>query len=298
MKRFKITDNMFALLLLLPALCVLLTMLAYPVVRGVWLSLCRCGLANINDPVWNNFKNYIEIFEDGQILEHLSITLRFVLLTVGTQVLLALPIALILNSRLRGRNLFRGMIFIAWTVPTIVVAIVFRWLFNSSYGVINWMIYKLGITETMAIPWTVDGTLAMALIVMACVWKQLPYMTVMLLAGLQSVDSSQLEAATVDGATGFQRLRHVILPALRPVMITSIWLSIVQNFQQFTAIKNITGGGPDNATMTLSLAVHQEAFKYFDFGTATAMGVVWMVLLTIVTVASNKMVDSASQDLL
>ena len=298
-KRFRVSDSQFALLLNLPALCVLLVMMAYPVIRGIWISFCECGLTNINAPTWNNFRNYIKIFESGTVVKYLVTTIKFVFFTVGAQLLLALPLALLLNSKLiKGRTIFRGIIFLAWTIPTIVVAVVFRWLFNPNYGVLNWVFMKLGIVETMGVPWTMNAKLALALIVIACLWKQLPYMTVMILAGLQSVDNSQVEAAIVDGASSFQRLRHVILPALRPVLITTTWLAVVQDFQQYTLIKNITGGGPVDATTTLSVGVFQEAFLKYNFGTATAIGVIWMVLLIVITLFTNKWADSASRDLM
>lgn len=116
----------------------------------------------------------------------------------------------------------------------------------------------------------------------------LPYMTVMILAGLQSVDSSLLEAACIDGGNPFQRFWHIVLPSIRPVLFTSVWLAITQNFQQFTIINNMTGGGPVDATTTLSIAAYKAAFQSYNFGESAAIGVIWMVFLFVLTFISNK----------
>lgn len=137
----------------------------------------------------------------------------------------------------------------------------------------------------------------MALIVIAAVWRQLPYMMVMILAGLQSVDQSLIEASRIDGANSFQSLIHVTIPSIRPVLVTSIWIAMMANFQMYTIIANVTNGGPVTATTTLSIAAYKAAFQSYDFGYAAAIGVVWLVLLSIITLFSNRLTDKYSRDL-
>lgn len=295
-QRMRVGDNTFGFLLILPALLIMLCVIAVPVGRGIWISFCENKIANINEPFWNNFANYKAIFKNGDIFLWFSNTLRFVICTVSLVLILGMSIALLLNSKIVGRKVFRGLVIIPWTVPSVVVALVWRWMFQQQYGVMNYILYNLGLLDTLNTAWTMTEFHANLLIVMACVWKQLPYMTVMLLAGLQSTSADLKEAAVIDGANRWQVFVHVILPGIRIVMITCVWLSITQNFQQFAIIKNITGGGPIYATTTLSVAAHTLAFKSYNFGRAAAVGVLWIVFLFVVTLVVNKINDRFAQD--
>ena len=119
----------------------------------------------------------------------------------------------------------------------------------------------------------------------------------MILAGLQSVDKSLLEAGTIDGANYWQSLLHITIPSIRPVLITSIWIALMANFQMYTIIANITNGGPVGATTTLSIAAYNAAFQSYNFGYGAAIGVVWLIVLFIITMFSNKLTDKYSEDL-
>lgn len=298
-RKLAVSDRMFGFMLMIPAIIVLMIVIAWPILRGIWVSFCENKLVNISNPVWNEFKNYQQIFKNNAFWGYFGTTLVFVVLTVGTQLILGLMLALLLNSGIYGQRVFRGLFIIPWTIPSVVVAILWRWMLQQQYGVLNFIAVYFGLLGGMDLNWTADSTLAMASIVIACVWKQLPYMTVMLLAGLQSVDRGLVEAAYIDGANGLKNLWHISLPAIRPVMITSAWLAVTQNFQQFTIIKNMTGGGPVNATTTLSVAAYKEAFTTkYNFGTSAAIGVLWMVFLFLVTIVSNRATDRYSRDLL
>ena len=277
-KKFTLSDRAFGMLLIAPALIVFLVVIAYPIGRGIWVSFCANKLTNINSPVWNDFKNYRDIFKRGAFWQYFGTTLVFVVLTVSIQVVLGMMLSLLLNSNIRGRKMFRGFFIIPWTIPSVVVAILWNWILQQQYGVVNYLIMRTGAISAMELNWVSDPALAMASIILACIWKQLPYMTVMLLAGLQSVDTGLVEAAHIDGANGLKRL------------------SVTQNFQQFTIIKNMTGGGPVYATTTLSVAAYKEAFTSYNFGTSAAIGVLWMVFLFFITLLSNWMNDRYSRD--
>lgn len=295
-KTIRIQDSTFGFLLILPALIIMLCIIAAPVGRGIWISFCENKIANINKPYWNDFSNYKAIFGSGDIFLYFGNTVRFVVSTVSLVLVLGIAIALMLNSRIVGRKVFRGLVIIPWTVPSVVVALVWRWMFQPQYGVMNYVLYNLGLLPMLNTAWTMSPFHANLLIIMSCVWKQLPYMTVMLLAGLQSTSSDLKEAAVIDGANRRQVFWHVVLPGIRTVTLTCVWLSVTQNFQQFTIIKNITGGGPVYATTTLSVAAHTLAFKLYNFGRAAAVGVIWIIFLFIITVMVNKTNDRFAQD--
>lgn len=295
-KKFQMNDNLFGLLILLPAILVLCTAVAAPILKGIYVSFCDYGLKNLDHPTWNSFENYIAIFKAGEVLEYFGTTIVFVALVVAVQYVIAMGAALLLNSRIKGRSLARGLLLIPWTIPSVVVAITFRWIFHPQFGVMNYILFKLGITETVNIPWIQFPNTAMALSIIAVIWRQLPYMTVMILSGLQSVDTTLMEAARIDGANEWQVFRNVTMPGIRPVTSTALWIAVMNNFQQFTIIYNMTGGGPGTSTTTLGIAVYKAAFQTFDFGKASAMGVVWLVALFVLTLVKNKIQDRQVED--
>lgn len=313
------SDQWFGFALVLPALIVLLVVIALPILKGIYVSFFSYKLKDISQPLfdfssaniqkiltgeeglgalsnlkWNDLANYTSLFKRGEILDYFGNTILFVLLTVSIQLVLGMIIALLLNSKLRATGFFRGVMLIPWTIPSVVVAILWRWVLHQDFGVINYLAYVLGITEQMNLSWQVSNSLAMASVVIASVWRQLPYMMVMLLAALQSVDSSLEEAAHIDGANGWQSFSHVVLPSIRPVLITSTWIAVMNNFQSYTIIANMNGTGA--ATMTLSIAAYQEAFKSYNFGKGAAIGVMWLVLLFVITLISNRASDRATND--
>lgn len=291
-----IGDSAFALLLICPALLVLGITVLFPVLKGIYVSFCEYKLANLNAPVWNHFQNYIKLFRGGSIYGYFLNTFTYVILTVVIQFLLGMSVALLLNSRIRGRNILRGAFLIPWTLPSVVVAILWRWMLQQQFGVINFLIHRAGITDTINISWTTDAVLAMAAVVIAAVWRQFPYMMVMLLAALQSVDQSLIDAARVDGASYRKTLRHIIIPSIRPVIISAVWIATMSNFQMYTIIANMTGGGPVESTTTLSLAAYKAAFQSYDFGKGAAIGVLWLVILVVVTLISNKLSEKYAAD--
>ena len=297
----RMSDSTFGFLLMVPALLVLLVVIAFPILKGIYASFCDYGLKELRkgifDLKWNNFANYKIMLQNNQIFFYFKNTFVFVALVVVIQLILGMGIALLLDSKIKARGTLRGLMLVPWTIPSVVTAIVWRFMTNSSYGVINWIAYKLGMIPTLDYSWTLQSGSAMALIVIAAVWRQLPYMMVMILAGLQSVDKSLLEAGTIDGANYWQSLLHITIPSIRPVLITSIWIALMANFQMYTIIANITNGGPVGATTTLSIAAYNAAFQSYNFGYGAAIGVVWLIVLFIITMFSNKLTDKYSEDL-
>lgn len=295
-RRRGISNSAFALLLICPALLVLGVTVLFPILKGIYVSFCDYKLSNLNAPVWNHFQNYSKLFRSGSIFTYFINTFVYVILTVVIQFLLGMGVALLLNSKIRRRNILRGAFLIPWTLPSVVVAILWRWMLQQQFGVINYLIYRAGITDTINISWTTDSVLAMAAVVIAAVWRQFPYMMVMLLAALQSVDQSLIDAARVDGASYWETLKHIVLPSIRPVIISAVWIATMSNFQMYTIIANMTGGGPVEFTTTLSLAAYKAAFQSYDFGKGAAIGVLWLVILAAVTLISNKLSEKYAAD--
>ena len=294
LQRFLSSDKLFGFMLMLPALAVLTIVVVFPIVKAIWTSFCTYKISNLNDPVWNNFENYKALFKDGQFFTYLRTTCVYVILSVVLQFVLGFAIALLLNTKIRGRGVMRGLFMIPWVIPSVVIAILWRMLLNEQFGAINYFLHLFGIFDKVNVSWVMDAKLSMLAVVLASSWREIPYIMVMLLAGLQSVDQTLIEDALVEGANWWQRLIHVIIPAVMPVMITTLWVAILQAFQMFNIIYNLTGGGPVDATTTLSIAAYRTAFVTYDFGKGSAMGVLWMLLLIIGTVFVNKVKDKAT----
>ena len=289
-------DRWYGFFLAVPAIVVLFVTVFLPILKGVYVSFCNYKLATLNSPKWNNFKNYTALFKKGEIWEYFGTTITYVLWAVVIQFVIGLALALLLNSRIKGRRIFRGLFLIPWTIPSIVVALLWRWMLHQQFGVINYLLHFFGLIDTVNMSWLLDGRMAMASVVMAAAWRQMPYMMVMMLAALQSVDQSLVEASMIDGANSAKALWYVKLPTIRPVIVSSLWISIMTNFQMYTIISNMTGGGPVNATTTLSLAAYKSAFQSYNFGEGAAIGVLWLVILVVVTLISNKLSDKYAAD--
>ena len=324
LSRYERGNRWFGFALTLPAIVMLCVVIALPILKGIYVSFFEYKLADLRKSefnldgetlsqvisgekdisaltnyTWNNFKNYQRLFKDGlngPFFTYFFNTVIFVFFAVSIQTVLGMMIALLLNSRIRGRGLFRGLLLVPWTIPSVVVAIIWRLMLHQEGGIMNYALYVMGLTSTTRVAWSGTVVLARAAIVIAAVWRQLPYMMVMLLAGLQSVDMSLQEAAQIDGASGRQTFIHVTIPSIRPVLISAVWIAIMSNFQMYTIIANLVGTGSKTGTNTLSIAAYQEAFTNSDFGKGAAIGVLWLVVLLIITIISNTLSARSATD--
>lgn len=283
-------DLVFAYALLLPAIAVFLIVIFFPILKGIAASFCDYTILNMKKGmVWNNFANYQKVFANGDFWKQLKTTLVFVFGTVGLEFVIGLALALLLNSGIKGRSLLRASFLIPWTIPSIVVAVLWSWMFQAQFGVLNYLFSELGLLSNPYMEWLQNPKTAMITIIVAVVWRQTPYMIVMLLSGLQSVREDLLEAAELDGANYWQRLTSIILPSMKTVIGSTLISAFLTSFQQFTIIYNMTDGGPIDATTTLSIATYKLAFTSYDLGAGSALGVIWLVILgSIVTIYNVK----------
>lgn len=289
-------DNMFGLGLMVPAMLVLGLVVFFPILKGIWMSFNDYTIATMKNPTWNNFENYIKLFKSKEIFTYFYNTIVFVLCTVITQFILAMGLALMLNTDLKGRRFFRGMFLMSWTIPSVVVALLWSWMLQPQYGVLNYIFHNLGLIQDPTMQWVQSTKFALPSIVVASVWKQTPYMLVMILAGLQSISKDYMEASEIDGANKWQVFRHIMIPSIRPVLDTTLLIAIMNNFQMYTIIYNMTAGGPMNKTTTLSIAAYNKAFTEYDLGAGAAIGVLWLIMLAIFTTIYNKRAEKRNND--
>lgn len=279
--------NWFMILLLVPAVAMLAVTIIIPVFVVIGMSFFHYNLLDMNHVKWNNFANYRAVFTDMEFIRTFGRTLVYVCGTVFFQFFIGLGAALLLNTgSLRGRKLFRSLLFLPWTIPSLVVAVTWMFIFQPQYGIFNYL-FHLGDYSVLGSPKT-----AMMGVIISAVWKQMPLMMIMLLSGLQTVPEDLKEAAEIDGATGIQKFWCIVVPCIMPVVKTVTLTSIVSNFQMFVLFFTMTGGGPVRATTTLPLYTYETAFSGFNLGKGAAIGVCWLVFLVIFSTVYNKVLST------
>ena len=261
-----------------PGLTVTAVFLLWPLVNGVRLSLTNASPLR---PVerFVGLGNYAYLIEDPVFWEIVGNTFLIVSAAITLSLLAGFGLALLLNQGLRGTAFFRTGVFMIWVVPWISVAILWGWVFNADYGVLNYMLRAVGVIDGN-VNWFADANLARLVIILGFAWRMIPFMMVVSLAALQSIPKDILEAAAVDGAGYWTRLGDVILPLLRNILFIIALLQGIKLFQEITLPWVLTQGGPVNATTTLSLYAYKLAFQRWDFGLASAVGTLWLLFLT------------------
>lgn len=268
-------------LLLAPALILLALTVLYPLARGIYLSFQSYSLVN---PMGNRFvglDNYRTLFDSGTYWRVWKITIIFVIASVAGQFLLGFFTAIVLSNKdLKRQGLFRGLLLVPWIVPTVVTSLLWKWIYNQQYGIFNYLLRRVGIISQFE-AWIGDPDLAMFSVVLANIWKGFPFHMIILLAALQTIPVDVMEAAEMDGATAFERFRHIVLPYMRYIIMIDLLISIIWTFQNFTLIWTMTEGGPVDATTTLAISIYRTAFQGFDMGMGSAIGTTWLLALFI-----------------
>ncbi|MEK3885605.1 sugar ABC transporter permease [Paenibacillus sp. PL2-23] len=282
----------FAAILILPAILLLIVTIVIPLLQSFAMSLQDYSLLQPTSS-WNQFENYTSILMSSEFYDAFGVTLRYVGIAVGMELVLGMIIALVLNSRVILRGFFRSVLMLPWAIPTIVASLIFMWMYQTDYGVFNYLLKNAGLIDEN-VNWLSSFDFALAAILIVAIWKQTPLMTLMLLAGMQNISRSLYEAARIDGANATQVFFRITLPLLKPVIATVTLMLIVQNFQMFTLFFTLTGGGPVDATQSLAILTYETAFEKYDFGRGSAIGVIWMAVLFIFSIAFTKIMNRGS----
>lgn len=284
-------DKLFSLLLAFPAVIMTTVFILVPVVDSVIKSFTSYKIKNIisgKTGTWNNFENYIKLFQNAKLSQAISNTFLFVIVVVICAFIVAMALALILNAGVKGAKIIQGVMMTPWVIPTVISALIWMWLFQPQYGLVKYLVSVVtggAITDLAVLN---NPKTALMGISVASLWKQVPLMTLLLLAGLQNVPGELLEAATVDGANRIQQFFHITIPSMKSVITITVSMSIIENFKQFPLFWTMTGGGPDGATTTLAILSYREAFVSQDLGSGAAVTTVWMMLMMIVIFVYNK----------
>ena len=267
-------------LLLLPALFILGLVFIYPIVRAFWLSWFTQNLGTQLEPVITGFSNYQRMIGDGRFWQSLFNTSVFTVISVALELILGLSIALVLNKSFFGRGVVRTIAIIPWALPTAIMGLAWAWIFNDQYGVVNDILNRLGLINT-GINWLGTPALAMTALIIADVWKTTPFISLILLAGLQSIPQDLYEAHAMDGASPWQSFGQITLPLLMPQILIALLFRFAQSFGVFDLVQVMTGGGPAGSTETVSIYIYDTVMRYLDFGYGAALVVVTFLLLVI-----------------
>lgn len=259
------------ILLLLPTAISLAAIAVYPILNGIWLSLRDTSLATQEDN-FIGLTNYRQMFADDQFWSAWRHTIGFTFVSTMLETLIGLGMALVLFESFFGRSAVRAAMLVPWAMPTVVTSKMFGWLFDGQNGAINWLLRSAGIVS-QNINWYGSTEHAFQTIIIADVWKTTPFMALLLLAGLQTVPRSLIEASRIDGASAWGSFWHVRLPLLMPTLLIAAMFRALDAFRIFDLVYVLTGGGPADSTETLSTLSYKTLFSALLFGYGSALSV-------------------------
>ena len=271
-KREAITGYLFTA----PAVLGFLIWVAGPMLFSAWLSLTEWDL--LSPPEFVGLSNYVAMFQDDLFWQSLRVTFYFTLVSVPLFQVSALAVALLMNSNVRGISVFRTIYFLPSIVPLVANAMLWAWILNSDFGLLNAVLRFLGLSKVL---WLQDPRWAMPALITMSLWGIGGAMLIYL-AGLQGVPQQLYEAAEIDGANFWHRFRHVTIPMLSPVIFFNLLLGLIGALQTFTQGYIITNGGPQNSTLFYALYLYRQAFTNFQMGYAAALAwVLFMIVLVL-----------------
>lgn len=287
------------LVLVAPAAIVIFGVVLYPLVRTLWLSAHEAGLMSLvtGDMDFVGVQNFVELVRDAHLRMVFTQTALFGLACVAGTMALGLAVALLLNQRFPGRTLLGILVLLPWAVPPVAATIVWKWMFNDQYGIVNWALAGVGFEMFAGYPWFNARLPAFFVIWVVVVWQSFPFVAIALLAGLQSIPEEVHEAAEIDGAGPWQRLRLITLPILKPLVLILLVISTIWNFKIFDHVMVMTGGGPARQTEVIVVTVYREAFTRLNFGMGSALAVALFLVLALLTVFYVRVAREEEEDL-
>ncbi len=285
-------------ILLIPIFLYFILFFAYPLYQVAQNSFFSMSMLNIFNKRWVGVNNYVWLFNSinlfsigskySYFVESLLTTIPWLIGSVSIKVIFGLLGALLLNSEfLKGKQIYRALVIVPWAIPWALAAMTWKWTLNSQFGIINSLLFSLHVINSPIsfLSYPVSAFITTFII---DAWAGLPFMIIMILSGLQSIPNDLYEAATLDGAGDFTKLRKITLPSLKTILLTVSLLSIVWTFNSFDFIWVLTGGGPVSSTTTLPIAIYNVSFGDIGasggIGKASAMTIVQVMLVTVISI--------------
>lgn len=280
--RAQVRQQFLPYLLVAPILLLTGALVLYPMLRGLAISLYDSRSLIPKASEFVGLTNYVWLLSSPTTWTTIRVTLIYVVGTVACAVFLGLVAALLLNVRFKGRGLVRAAITVPWGTPLVASALIWFWMFDPQYGVVNYFLRMLHLTS-QGWQWLITPQLALPAIIIVDVWRVFPFGAVVILTALQAVDVNLYDAAAVDGAGGLAKFCYVTLPSIRPSLGITMLLYTIWGMKRFDTIWILTQGGPVDSTNVMAVQIYREAFRNFSVGRASALAVLGILLSLIVT---------------
>jgi multiple sugar transport system permease protein len=275
---FQLTERHLPIALLLPGIVIILLVIGFPMVYSLYLSFTDFNLTSPRDIDFVGLQNYINLlFNDPMFWKVFWRTVLFISLAVNIEFLIGLGIAQLMARAIRGQSLARTLMMMPMMFAPILVGFQFKWFFNAQVGLVNNVLYTL-MGEAHFIPWLIDVPFGFISILVAEIWMSTPFMVIILEAGILSLPQEPFEAADVDGASGWQKFRHLTLPMLMPFIYTAMAIRSLDVARAYDIVSIMTGGGPGNRTELIWTYVNRLAFSGKQFGLGSAMSYITVIL--------------------
>ena len=271
--------NRLAYSYVMPALFVMAAVVLYPFIYNVVISFSNMNLTHFRD--WNitGIGNYIAVLSEGSFWYFLFKTILWTVSNLFFHVFIGVTLALILNNNIRGKTIFRTLLILPWAVPQYITALTWRGMFNSEYGAVNLFLQKY---MGFSVPWLSTEWGAFSACLITNIWLGFPFMMIIALGGLQSIPDELYEAADIDGASWYHKLKNITIPLLKPVMVPAITLGVIWTFNNFNVVWLVSNGGePSDKTHILVSWVYKTGFTYFRLGYASAFSMIIFVILLV-----------------
>ena len=282
----RVRRNIYPYVWISPALLVFGVFTLLPLAAGVALSLVTWD--GIHAARWQGLANYVQVLQDQPFWQALVHNVIYAVGTVVGKIVLALVLAVLLNRALRGRAVFRTVLFMPVVMSFVVVGLIWSWIYNYNFGLLNAIVGVLGL-QAWKQDWLGNASIALGALIVVDIWKWFGFHMVINLAGLQSIPNELYEAARIDGATAWQSFWRVTLPLLKPVTMINVLLATSGAFNVFDLVYVMTEGGPVNATDVAMLHIYTQAFQFYRFGYAAAMSYILLILVGIVSLVLMRM---------
>lgn len=262
----------------LPGILLLVLVLGFPTITSILYSITSedKGITSYT------FANYANLVKDPFFRTTFWNTVIFVFLSVASHIIFGLAVAMVLNTTLPAKPLFRVIALLPWVVPDVVAGIIWKWMYNPLYGALNDFLLKLGLIHSQ-IEWLSNPKLALFSVILVNLWRGFPFVMLILLAGLQAIPEYLYEAAAIDGASKWQSFFYITIPGLRKMLVVALALDTVWEVRRFGLIQAMTQGGPGMLTEVLSTYTYKQYFKFFRFEYASAIAVVMTIVLLVVS---------------
>jgi multiple sugar transport system permease protein len=278
---------------MLPAALLVVSVLLYPAFRAVFLSLTHYSLSTDFESSFAGVDNFRRILDDSRLHGSFRITTLFVVSSVALEFLLGLSLALAASRLLRARNVVRTLLLIPWTLPTAIVGVLWAWILNDQFGILNHLLAQTGLIDS-PVAWLAQPSTALVSIIAADVWKTIPFVFLILLAGIQSIPHELYEAIAIDGGGAWAAFRYVTWPHLLPFAFIALIFRIIHAFAIFDLVYVLTGGGPGGATETVSVYAYQTTMRYLDFSYGSAIVIALVLVLALVALALARVLKGAA----